>query len=74
MQALISVVSLTKAFLLKFLRIYPVMRSNLGAFLGLRLVLTSSATNLGVANAHAKIKHFEAACFTLSVPCQMPNV
>jgi hypothetical protein len=28
MQALISVVSLTKAFLLKFLRISPAMRSN----------------------------------------------
>jgi hypothetical protein len=33
-QALISVVSLTKAFLLKFLRISPVMRSIPGAFLG----------------------------------------
>jgi hypothetical protein len=39
---------LTKAFLLKFLRISPVMRSNPGAFLGLRLVLISSATSLGV--------------------------
>lgn len=48
MQALINVVNLTKAFLLMFLRISPVIRSNTGAFFGLRLVLISSAASLGV--------------------------
>jgi hypothetical protein len=45
-ELIINIVGLTKAFLLKFLRISPVMRSNPGVFWGLRLVLISSATSL----------------------------
>jgi hypothetical protein len=59
MQALISIVSLTKAFLLKHLRISPVMRSNPGAFSWLRLVLISSATFLGVASGFLSRQSFE---------------
>jgi hypothetical protein len=46
MQAFVSVITLTKAFLLNFLRILPVMKSLPSVLLGLRLVPISSATSL----------------------------